>query len=210
MHVPTVSTVPTVCPQTSEFIGNFDNNQKTAKLEAPASINIDPVNLSTATPSLPTLPLTTSPLTSPPTPSTPSDANKSSKRRRNRTAFTYEQLASLEHKFKSNRYLSLCERMKLAMSLNLSENQVKIWFQNRRTKWKKLNPGQSPLSAPTVSAEASDTKSSSESPKSEHFLYEPLFAKPYIHPYYLSALNLWSDPSNLAKTFGFKGEKDVK
>lgn len=51
------------------------------------------------------------------------------KPRRARTAFTYEQLVSLENKFKSTRYLSVCERLNLALSLQLSEQQVKIWFQ---------------------------------------------------------------------------------
>ncbi|KAK8387548.1 hypothetical protein O3P69_018232 [Scylla paramamosain] len=63
------------------------------------------------------------------------------KPRRARTAFTYEQLVSLENKFKHTRYLSVCERLNLALALNLTETQVKIWFQNRRTKWKKQNPG---------------------------------------------------------------------
>lgn len=66
---------------------------------------------------------------------------RSAKPRRARTAFTYEQLVSLENKFKTTRYLSVCERLNLALSLNLTETQVKIWFQNRRTKWKKQNPG---------------------------------------------------------------------
>uniref|UniRef100_A0A8C4SBG4 NK1 transcription factor related 2-like,a n=1 Tax=Erpetoichthys calabaricus TaxID=27687 RepID=A0A8C4SBG4_ERPCA len=64
-----------------------------------------------------------------------------SKPRRARTAFTYEQLVALENKFRSTRYLSVCERLNLALSLSLTETQVKIWFQNRRTKWKKQNPG---------------------------------------------------------------------
>ncbi|CAI2356883.1 unnamed protein product [Caenorhabditis sp. 36 PRJEB53466] len=64
------------------------------------------------------------------------------KMRRARTAFSYEQLVALESKFKSSRYLSVCERLNLAIQLQLSETQVKIWFQNRRTKWKKHNPGQ--------------------------------------------------------------------
>ncbi|XP_057295735.1 homeobox protein slou-like [Hydractinia symbiolongicarpus] len=75
--------------------------------------------------------------TSPNSPTTPT-----SKSRRIRTAFTYEQLVSLENKFRTTRYLSVCERLNLALSLGLSETQVKIWFQNRRTKWKKQNPGQ--------------------------------------------------------------------
>lgn len=48
----------------------------------------------------------------------------SSKPRRARTAFTYEQLVSLENKFKTTRYLSVCERLNLALSLSLTETQV--------------------------------------------------------------------------------------
>lgn len=70
-----------------------------------------------------------------------SERSKEGKPRRARTAFTYEQLVALENKFKSTRYLSVCERLNLALSLSLTETQVKIWFQNRRTKWKKQNPG---------------------------------------------------------------------
>ena len=76
---------------------------------------------------------------------------KSGKPRRARTAFTYEQLVSLENKFKTTRYLSVCERLNLALSLRLTETQVKIWFQNRRTKWKKQNPGMD-ANSPTISS----------------------------------------------------------
>ena len=55
--------------------------------------------------------------------SCPSDG-KSGKPRRARTAFTYEQLVSLENKFKTTRYLSVCERLNLALSLRLTETQV--------------------------------------------------------------------------------------
>ena len=51
------------------------------------------------------------------------DSSKS-KPRRARTAFTYEQLVALENKFKTTRYLSVCERLNLALSLNLTETQV--------------------------------------------------------------------------------------
>lgn len=74
------------------------------------------------------------------------------KPRRARTAFTYEQLVALENKFKTTRYLSVCERLNLALQLSLTETQVKIWFQNRRTKWKKQNPGLDVNSPPTIQA----------------------------------------------------------
>ncbi|XP_035186007.1 LOW QUALITY PROTEIN: NK1 transcription factor-related protein 2 [Oxyura jamaicensis] len=70
------------------------------------------------------------------------------KPRRARTAFTYEQLVALENKFRATRYLSVCERLNLALSLSLTETQVKIWFQNRRTKWKKQHPAPDGSAAP--------------------------------------------------------------
>ena len=48
------------------------------------------------------------------------------KPRRVRTAFTYEQLVALENKFRQTRYLSVCERLNLALSLNLTETQVVV------------------------------------------------------------------------------------
>ena len=60
-----------------------------------------------------------------------------SKARRRRTAFTSSQLKSLEQKFRDKKYLTISERNNLAASLRLTDTQVKTWFQNRRTKWKK-------------------------------------------------------------------------
>ncbi|XP_008203158.2 homeobox protein HMX2 [Nasonia vitripennis] len=57
--------------------------------------------------------------------------------RKPRQAYSAKQLERLEAEFKIDKYLSVSKRMELSKCLNLTEVQIKTWFQNRRTKWKK-------------------------------------------------------------------------
>lgn len=57
--------------------------------------------------------------------------------RKPRQAYSAKQLEKLESEFKQDQYLSVNKRMELSKVLNLTEAQIKTWFQNRRTKWKK-------------------------------------------------------------------------
>ncbi|XP_029999396.1 barH-like homeobox 1a [Sphaeramia orbicularis] len=59
------------------------------------------------------------------------------KPRKARTAFSDVQLSKLERNFQKHKYLSVQDRMELAAELDLSDTQVKTWYQNRRTKWKR-------------------------------------------------------------------------
>ncbi|NXC03876.1 VEX1 protein, partial [Orthonyx spaldingii] len=56
---------------------------------------------------------------------------------RSRTKFSAAQLQELERSFREQRYIGAGEKRRLAAALNLSQSQIKTWFQNRRMKFKR-------------------------------------------------------------------------
>ncbi|KAK5853491.1 hypothetical protein PBY51_014637 [Eleginops maclovinus] len=59
------------------------------------------------------------------------------KKKKPRTSFSRLQVCELEKRFHRQKYLASAERAALAKTLKMTDAQVKTWFQNRRTKWRR-------------------------------------------------------------------------
>jgi homeobox protein Nkx-5 len=93
---------------------------------------------------------------------TNNDSLKKRRKKKTRTVFSRTQVYQLETTFDMKRYLSSSERAALAVQLHLTETQVKIWFQNRRNKWKRQ-----------IAAEL-DAASAAHGPQAQRLLKVPL------------------------------------
>ncbi|KAG7489943.1 homeobox Nkx [Solea senegalensis] len=85
-------------------------------------------------------------------------AEMSGRKKHTRPTFSGHQIFALEKTFEQTKYLAGPERARLAYSLGMTESQVKVWFQNRRTKWRKKSTTEPSSTQTNHAGQASDNE----------------------------------------------------
>ncbi|XP_075885934.1 homeobox protein Nkx-6.1 [Nelusetta ayraudi] len=100
--------------------------------------------------------------------------DKDGKRKHTRPTFSGQQIFALEKTFEQTKYLAGPERARLAYSLGMTESQVKVWFQNRRTKWRKKHAAEMATAKKKQDSETERLKGSSENEEEDDDYNKPL------------------------------------
>ncbi|KAG8454379.1 hypothetical protein GDO86_000849 [Hymenochirus boettgeri] len=100
--------------------------------------------------------------------------DKDGKRKHTRPTFSGQQIFALEKTFEQTKYLAGPERARLAYSLGMTESQVKVWFQNRRTKWRKKHAAEMATAKKKQDTETERLKGSSDNEEEDDDYNKPL------------------------------------
>ncbi|KAG7258618.1 hypothetical protein CRUP_006418 [Coryphaenoides rupestris] len=100
--------------------------------------------------------------------------DKDGKKKHSRPTFSGQQIFALEKTFEQTKYLAGPERARLAYSLGMTESQVKVWFQNRRTKWRKRHAAEMATAKKKHDSETEKLKESSDNEEEDEDYNKPL------------------------------------
>ncbi|KAI4874850.1 hypothetical protein NFI96_010399 [Prochilodus magdalenae] len=95
--------------------------------------------------------------------------DKDGKKKHSRPTFSGQQIFALEKTFEQTKYLAGPERARLAYSLGMTESQVKVWFQNRRTKWRKKHAAEMATAKKKHDSETEKMKESSDNEDDDEY-----------------------------------------
>ncbi|XP_031697355.1 homeobox protein Nkx-6.2 [Anarrhichthys ocellatus] len=104
-----------------------------------------------------------------PCPSQAMMLDKDGKKKHSRPTFSGQQIFALEKTFEQTKYLAGPERARLAYSLGMTESQVKVWFQNRRTKWRKRHAAEMATAKKKHDSETEKMKESSDNEDDDEY-----------------------------------------